>query len=232
MNSIINERKKKRKRAKSLIFENSIENYLWSLNRVPPARKAGEEASKRVILPRIRIWKNAHTKWRPPLSRVIALRSPSRACFSHVGKPAILFTRRFTVWPVLCSPDFSTTVREFPRLCELIFVAVLFSARCTSEPVNAIIARNGISGVGAAKTRAFHFEILRVCNADRLQWREILEKNVYNFISSISVEQKLTNYPYNHNISISIVRKLRSRRSRCNELPDSSTFSRHRVGHL
>lgn len=45
-------------------------------------------------------------------------------------------------------------------------------------------------------------------------------------------EQKLANYPYNHNISISIARKLRSRRSRRNELPDSSTFSRHRVGHL
>lgn len=74
----------KKKTEKGLIFEDSstfaIENYLWSLDRVSPARRAGEEASKRVILPRMHLEECAHEMadalWRPPLSRII------RASFS------------------------------------------------------------------------------------------------------------------------------------------------------
>lgn len=87
--SIINERKKKRKKKEtreiSLSFSRGLE-YLGdreSRSRFSGGRKAGEEASKTRNLCHVCIWKKARTKWRTRAVAVTALSlSYNRASFS------------------------------------------------------------------------------------------------------------------------------------------------------
>lgn len=179
--SIVNERKKREnKETRDLLFSRTRisrrSRIIFGISIVPPARKAGEEASRRVILSRTHL--EEHTKWR---TRCVGHRSlvwsrsvlRLHARFFHVRKPAIICARDILLCEfVLCSSD-PSTVREFLRQCELFLISALFSAtRCTSEPVkfryrSCDISRawGGFSDAGAACSVSKSVNVLEIFRA-------------------------------------------------------------------